>query len=259
MTDEDALLAAIVKTPEDDTLRLAYADYLDEIACEARLDAAPFARFIRAHILLSTPELKKPGRPWMNGVRALFRSATTVDYRDACELVDYEHELAQWEADKAARHEARKVCYEWLDRAVYDISAGDRVFAARHTRFVHFAPFVGDGKWDRGFPCAISCTMHYWQVRGPELAKKWPLKTVAFEDRAPYEGTCWYNETRSARGHWARPGPRDPAAWARAGLPEPIFRLLVGPESFANWYTWPDGEQALFFASRAALEWARAV
>lgn len=252
MTDEDALLAAIVKTPEDDTLRLAYADYLDEIACEARPDAAPFAKFIRAHILLSTPEVKTPRRPSVWSLLTKTAIPIVGAGMALSEMDSYKEELARWGADKTARTEARKVCYHWF---------GDKFASAPLLLHDRFVPFMASGEsaWDRGFPCAISCTMHYWQVRGPELAKKWPLKTVTFEDRAPYEGTGWYNETPPARRRWARPGPRDPAAWARAGLPEPIFRLLVGPESVTNWYVHSNTERAVSALSDAALEWARPV
>lgn len=256
MTDEDALLAAAVKTPEDDTLRLAYADYLDEIACEARPDAAPFAKFIRAHILLSTPELKKPGRPWMWSLLAKTAIPIVGAGMAQNEMDLYREELARWGADQRARTEARMLAHLWFSYPAPNRPIGAGVYLGMFDRFL---PFVGEGKWNRGFPCAISCTMHYWQVRGPELAKKWPLSKVMFEDRAPYEGTGWYNETPPARRGWARSGPSDPAAWDRAGLPEPIFRLLVGPESATNWYVHPNTERAVSALSDAALEWARSV
>src|SRR5438876_6690399 len=47
MTDEDALLAAIVANPDDDTVRLAFADWLDERGGE--LDVA-WAGFIRGQV-----------------------------------------------------------------------------------------------------------------------------------------------------------------------------------------------------------------
>jgi len=253
VTDENALLAAIVANPAEDTPRLAYADFLDEIAGDSRPDAAPFAKFIRAHILLSTPEPKKPGRPWMWGVAGRLRFDANHENRVAV-LDSYKQELAQWEADKAARSEARKVCNEWFDPP-HSVYAGVGFFRL----YDRFLPFVGESKWNRGFPCSITCTMHYWQVRGPELAKRNPLTKVVIEDRAPYEGTVWYNADLTTRRHWSRPGPRDPEGWLKAGLSEPIFRKLIGPESYANWHSWSNTEEAIRALSDAVLAWARSV
>jgi uncharacterized protein (TIGR02996 family) len=51
VSDEDALLAAICAAPEDDTARLAFADYLQEHG--GKVEAA-WAMFIRAHVRLVT-------------------------------------------------------------------------------------------------------------------------------------------------------------------------------------------------------------
>jgi uncharacterized protein (TIGR02996 family) len=44
MTDEHALLAAIAADPDDDTVRLAYADFLDELGGESNAARAEFIR-----------------------------------------------------------------------------------------------------------------------------------------------------------------------------------------------------------------------
>ncbi len=49
MTDEHALLAAIAANPDDDTVRLAYADFLDEQGGDSNVARA---EFIRIHIRL---------------------------------------------------------------------------------------------------------------------------------------------------------------------------------------------------------------
>lgn len=55
MTDHDALLAAIIANPDDDTVRLVYADWLDENGQGER------AEFIRVQVALSTPTLGADG------------------------------------------------------------------------------------------------------------------------------------------------------------------------------------------------------
>src|SRR5262245_49226458 len=60
MSDRDALLAAIRAQPDEDTPRLAFADYLDEF------DEAPRAAFVRAQVELArTP----PWEPFAVRVR----------------------------------------------------------------------------------------------------------------------------------------------------------------------------------------------
>ena len=56
MTAHDAILAAVLGRPDDDTPRLVYADYLDDVGEHAR------AAFIRVHVKLGRiPEPKYTG------------------------------------------------------------------------------------------------------------------------------------------------------------------------------------------------------
>ncbi len=57
MNDEAALLAAIAANPDDDTVRLAYADFLDEQGGEVN---AARAEFIRLHIRAARPDSDAP-------------------------------------------------------------------------------------------------------------------------------------------------------------------------------------------------------
>lgn len=74
MTDEPALLAAILADPADDTVRLAYADWLDEharaLAEAARLpvtfaEAARLGRSVAQHCRLVDEEMRSCERGWM--------------------------------------------------------------------------------------------------------------------------------------------------------------------------------------------------
>ena len=56
MTDGDALFAAVLAEPDEDTPRLAYADWLDENGDPAR------AEFIRVQVALANTSEDDPGR-----------------------------------------------------------------------------------------------------------------------------------------------------------------------------------------------------
>lgn len=77
MTDEAAFLAAITERPNDNTLRLAYADWLDE-------NGRPeFAAFLRGEVWLWTQAERPPG--WFRHIREFLRAArsTPDDWREA--------------------------------------------------------------------------------------------------------------------------------------------------------------------------------
>lgn len=83
MSDEDALLAAIIANPDDDTPRLVYADWLDENGQPER------AEFIRVQIEVASWESSKK--------RAPEQSARLTRFR---ELV--ERHATEWKADLGA-------------------------------------------------------------------------------------------------------------------------------------------------------------
>ena len=100
MSDRDALLAAILAHPDEDTPRLAYADYLDEHG------DAPRAEFIRAQIELAQHHGAEPhlldelgmagpdGVPWMAHWR-LSRTEGHLELRNRADGLLRAH-LAEW-------------------------------------------------------------------------------------------------------------------------------------------------------------------
>ncbi len=80
MTDRDALYAAVLAAPDDDTPRLVYADYLDDTG--ARADAIR-ARFIRNQVALARAE------PWSAEYDRLRRATAPVE----------DHYKKEWAAD----------------------------------------------------------------------------------------------------------------------------------------------------------------
>ncbi|QDU22584.1 TIGR02996 domain-containing protein [Urbifossiella limnaea] len=70
MTDRDALYAAVLAAPDDDTPRLVFADYLDDTG--VRADAIR-ARFIRNQVALARAE------PWSDEHETLYRATAPVE------------------------------------------------------------------------------------------------------------------------------------------------------------------------------------
>jgi uncharacterized protein (TIGR02996 family) len=71
VTDRDALYAAVLAAPDDDTPRLVYADYLDDTG--VRADGIR-ARFIRNQVALARAE------PWSDEHDRLYRATHPVEY-----------------------------------------------------------------------------------------------------------------------------------------------------------------------------------
>lgn len=248
MNDEDALIRAIVANPDEDTPRLIYADFLDEVAGPDRPEAARFARFIRAHILLDQPAPKKPRQPGFLGLLARMcipvHGALATQFR----LDRYKVELTEWVQADQDRRQAQDTVDEWFIG----------IHTTTETRFGGF-PLRND--WRRGFLWRIHCTMGYWMLCGPNLAKRIPLTKVAITDKTPLEGVSWHNQdsptSRRASMFWSPPR-HSPEKWAAAAIPEAVFRKMAGVESYANWRQWKLGvcDEIL---SQAALAWARSV
>lgn len=130
MSDRDALLAAIVAHPDDDTPRLMYADWLDEHQPDATPSpaAGPSARaeYIRVQCRLAQRPFDDPDYP---------------------ELLEREQDLADWlkghTPDKDARPDVPEV-FDWFGS--FDSSAEDGGEYAAYRRGFPWAVEYGD--WD---------------------------------------------------------------------------------------------------------------
>lgn len=101
MTSEADLLAAVIRDPEDDTVRLAYADWLEENGKRVR------AEYIRAKIQGGTP--RRASGPWPSWSADLRQIATGSRYGD---------EKAagwSWEWRRGFVEEVRCPLRAWLD------------------------------------------------------------------------------------------------------------------------------------------------
>lgn len=72
MTERDALLRAILQQPEEDTVRLAFADYCDEDG------ESDYAEFIRGQVAWSKAHNTRTGRAAAKRVREAFRGVVML-------------------------------------------------------------------------------------------------------------------------------------------------------------------------------------
>ncbi len=130
MSDRDALLAAIIAHPDDDTPRLMYADWLDEHAPDATPSpaAGPSARaeYIRVQCRLAQ-------HPF--------------DYPDYPELLEREQDLADWLKAHTPEKESRPnvpEAFDWFGS--FDSIADD---GSEHAAYRRGFPWVVEyGEWD---------------------------------------------------------------------------------------------------------------
>lgn len=159
MSDEDALLAAICADPADDTVRLAFADHLDESGDEV---AAAWAGFIRAHLRLGTGT-------------ELAGDVPTVQQFGSDEWLDRFTARAGFPIDSA---DARSATLLWRSdgpilRPVSGVTVGD---------------------WERGFPDRLQAEYQSLRDRWGALCVRVPFSKLdvwAVRDAALEELVTW--------------------------------------------------------------------
>lgn len=157
--DELAFLAAICADSTDDTVRLAYADWLDE------QDQPDRAEFIRVQCELARPKWTCPGC-----------CPRDPKYNTGGSLYPYCHEgCEQCDEHSALRRREREL---W--------ESGLGVCLQNDVDFLSLnKPLLIDrsGQWARGFLSAITCTAEDWERYGSEITKTQPIEHVALTTR----------------------------------------------------------------------------
>lgn len=175
MTTLDMLLAAIIADPDDDLVRLAYADALEERGLpgdDARCD------LIHVQLAIADAEREcrcrrcKPGGQHTNGPCAV-RMVTVFDGTRSESATVHERELLEWQ---------RAAC-----------------------------PLPGLTTWIRGFVHQIDCTTAQWKKHGKRLVREHPIRVVRLTDKTPWQlngdGNVWVHpdHLRGEYGGYALP------------------------------------------------------
>jgi len=244
MTEQEALYRSILEDPEDDTVRLVYADYLDENGQPDR------AEFIRVQI-----ELAKPSHCTSCGGTGFTGYASYTATCPSCRpeflrLKGRESDLwnvhsGEWFGSRSPRPLPGDLGWAISDGEGTYIRA---IVAAYHSRY-----FVR-----RGFVDKVVCAMRGLVAVGKKLFSEHPITAVVLDDRVPIGPNS------------ALPVPDD-HSWVRDHgyadeigtqiLPPGLWDMLLGydqspsPRVFARRY--PTAAAAHASQADAALRWGR--
>jgi uncharacterized protein (TIGR02996 family) len=165
MTETELLLLRAVRgDPEDDTLRLAYADYCDEVGDADR------ANFLRRHL------------EWQRGKETFVRDFIHASPNAVAELT-------------VAVVRSAGVTVDWN-------AAVDRVVWDRLSRSLLPEGVAGD--FDRGFLTAVRCTQAVFLTTAAEVFKRQPVvRKVELVDKSPFGRTPANGAWTGQRG-WQR-------------------------------------------------------
>ena len=174
MTTGAALLRAILGNPDDDTVRLVYADWLEENGDAAR------AEFIRVQC-----ELAK-----------LADRAIRANARVTCNVADYASPV--WvlpdDTDSGRRLRARERelfaahRYAWFDGL---LGLGWKTMGTDYTngcRYRNGSHTTSPMRWrfGRGFPAELDVTGSDWATHGDAILAAHPVRRVRFTDGGPH-------------------------------------------------------------------------
>lgn len=240
---EAAFLAAITETPDDDTPRLVYADWLEEhgqsdraefIRVQCELAKMPAQSGYR-HRLVDTPEL---AMPWPDdspsSARIALEAVTGLDSERA--------------------HLLRRREQHLKDSLVIPLWSGEQPGEAA-TIGVAF---------ERGFASAVHCDVRDWLAHGRAICLRHPVAHVAIDGKRPglrpnsgagYDWLWWHEPDN----HGVECLPLDwwellPARVTFGGPDDPSVEGIKLMHTAA----YPSEAAALAALSAAALAWARA-
>lgn len=267
MTAQDGLLRAIIDAPDDDGLRLMYADRCDEAGGAER------AEFIRVQV--EAARLEAAGHtadPWFESANRDCPAQLTFP---GCEECSSLIKLRRREDELYGTSEA------WM---LPGLPAAVDGVVIKQSEFDLGAGFVGLLR--RGFVEAVACTLADWYGEacrwcrgtgdyegrrtngrkpcpnccagrvgghGPAVVRAQPVTVVVTEKRPNHReapgGRGWYDHR--LRGDGSRPIEDE--------LPGEVWDLLEANVDLRNgWKWWPTEADALAALSAALLAWARA-
>lgn len=242
MTDFDALYAAVLARPHDDTPRLVMADYLDDQSCAF---SGRLGRFIRTQYAIANfPEGGDPRE--LEGLRQQ-EGELWGSYPETDDVRSWVHSKSPdwWYAT-----------WPILPHSYPDY--GGTKLLARHG-FVDVVCGTtslllgGVGDVVRGIATGDG--------RLPELVKVYPIREVRVLDFAPLDLSPSRGESSFGGSNNWLVGCLSRTPSPQRSVPDHIWHRLTGEAvgSWTGWKRYPSEAEAVADASRASLEWARDV
>lgn len=212
MTDEAALLTAIIANRADDTPRLVFADYLENDASPLQPERGEFIR-VQCELAIrekskGPPRIVVDGRPqkckkcrgWYG---KLGRCGCEYGDRRKANQERLINERAGWlaETDELRRREwelleAHEL--EWM------VSPLDELVAANIADVVVNRASLNAPGWSRGFVSHITCSWSDWRTHADAILARQPIERVKLTDRPVLHGTVVYGDRVSEilQTHW---------------------------------------------------------
>lgn len=236
MTAPDDLLRAILANPDDDNLRLVFADKLDDCG------EAEHAEFVRVQCELAKCPLDEAAA---NSMAGYSHNQNSVRYATSiARLRRREREL--WP----------KALFNILDEVRGMCLIPDAMIVYKDDERLNHMTNKSEAYVCRGFISEVHLSCQEWLVHGPALARRQPIEEVLLMDKRP--GRMWGHDTGVEANYrrWWNALHSDANRCMDADvLPDCIFRCIVFP--FDSGYHFPTEAAALDALSTAAIAWAR--
>jgi uncharacterized protein (TIGR02996 family) len=204
--DRAGLLGAIIGEPDDDGLRLIYADALDD---DGQIDRAAY---VRAKIRLEAVDAR------LGAIKSILFAPGGLGsgrFRDSVALVAEQGALTVERDQLLVRFTPQKA---WPDSMTSLTDEPDRFPEYRGWSWL----------WRRGFVESVKCPLAQWLAHGPAVARAHPLVEVALTDRCAWIDCAWIDGPEEHSVYWWSLGVGQARSDSQWVLPVPIFRLLSG-------------------------------
>jgi uncharacterized protein (TIGR02996 family) len=160
-----ALLAAVIAEPDDDTIRLVAADFLEEHG------AADRAAFIRIQVELARLQAMGEGK---------CVDADHLRYKERAFLGRLAIGLKLWAAEECP--ELVKVNFRDRSRLDAEVIGAERL------------------TWERGFIQGVNCPAEIWARHGVAIRKRQPVRSVVLTGCDSISRGRWYGVLPALRG-----------------------------------------------------------
>lgn len=221
MTERESFMKAIIDDPDNDQIRLVFADWLEEYGGEPER-----AEFIRLQIELAERNVKP--------------------YNFSLETASHFSIVSR--GSKSIIHRCSNILVEfgkqWWQEGNYLIKQ---------------LPIL-NASWRRGFVSRIDCNMSQWREHGPVIVRNHPVHVARIDDKFPFQYATEYDlyGKRYRIATWSYYGHHKVNNRFENIIPLPIYKCL--PEVIKNPTAAPEYrsvDDALASLSNGCITWAK--
>lgn len=222
MTERESFMKAIIDDPDNDQIRLVFADWLEEYGGEPER-----AEFIRLQIELAERNVKPYNLCWESAIacRIVAKDSSNLVHRCSNILVEFGQ--------------------KWWQEGNY---------------LINQLP-IWKASWRRGFVSRIDCNMSQWREHGPAIVRNHPVQVVRIDDKFPFQHATEYDlyGKRYRIATWLTDSRYDLGARGENIIPLAIYNCL--PEVIEDpvylVLEYRSVDDALASLSKGCITWAK--